>query len=223
MAPILLLDMGDGGRREDVAPEKATRDERAVAARQGVDARGGAHVRDPREREHEPDVHVAPACQECAECHGHVGGDRREDVFGGGQNRDQGVERSGGELLEKREKVRQVTECPPLGRAALGGGPASVPIAITATPSPRPTHPMPSFVFAFTDTCAGPVRSAPASRAFIVSRYGASFGFSMMTVTSTCTHWNTASTTLRNALLSMSIELAPFPSGSLSGNMRPMS
>src|SRR6266480_5893881 len=202
-------------------PQKPTRYHVAMPARQRIDGGPRPHVRSPGEQEDEPRVqHPAPG-QECAEGDRDVRGNWRKDVFDGGQHGDQRVQRNRREVFEKREEVGQVSDSPPLERGPAGS--ASVATAITAIPSPRPIQPIPSFVFAFTDTCAGPVSNASARRSFIASICGASFGFSMMTVTSACTNWNPASTTLRNALLSKSIELASFQRGSSLGNMRPMS
>jgi len=141
MAPVLLLDVGDRVRCEDVPAEKAARDQSPMASRQRIDTRSRSHVCDPGQYEDEPRIHDSPSRQERAERHGDIRGDRREDIFDGGQYRDERVERSGGELLEIREKVRQETLSP-----------RSVATAKTATPSPRPIQPIPSLVFAFTET-----------------------------------------------------------------------
>src|SRR5438552_7122638 len=221
MAAILLGDVRDGLRGKDVPSQDAARYQSAVAPGEPIDGRSRAHVRRPGQDENQPRVHHAAARQERAECDGDVGGNRRKDVFDGGQHGDQRGQRPGGELLEKREKVRQETECPPLSRWALG--PVSVATAMTAMPSPRPIQPMPSFVLAFTETCAGPVSSASESFSSMASMWGASLGFSRITVTSAWTNWNPASTTFRKALFKRSSEWAPFHCGSSGGNRRPMS
>ena len=74
--------------------------------------------------------------------------------------------------------------CPP---PFTGDGAAdSVATAIAATPSRRPTKPMPSPVVALTLTRSGSTAMARASPVRIASRCGASFGRSSMTVLSTC-------------------------------------
>src|SRR5436309_4287276 len=214
VAAILLGDALHGPGGEDVAAQEAARDDLAMPARQGVHGGARPHVRRPGEQEDGPRVHDAAAGEKSAQRDGNIGRNGRKDVFDGGERGDQPVQRTGREPLEKRNEVGQ-------GRGPLGS--ASVTTAITAMPSPRPIHPIPSFVFAFTETCAGPVSSASASFSFMASRYGASLGSSRITVTSVWTNWNPASTTLRNALFNRSIELAPFHCGSSFGNIRPMS
>ena len=113
-----------------------------MPARRHVHSCPRPDVRDPREREDQPGIHYATTRQKCAERYGHVGGNGRNDVFDGGEHSDQRVERRGGELLEKGDEVCQ---------EALPGS-CNVATAITATPSPRPIQPMPSFVFALTET-----------------------------------------------------------------------
>src|SRR5207244_2685906 len=100
-------------------PNPTTKNESAVTPREPIDGRARSHIRHPGQDENQPRVHHAATRQERAEGDGHVGGNRRKDVFEGGQHRDQRVQRAGGKLLEKREKVRQVTERPPLGRGWL--------------------------------------------------------------------------------------------------------
>src|SRR6266550_5165909 len=175
---ILRFDVRDGVWGEDVATQEAASHHGAMTACQGVDAGSRRHIRRPGERKHQPGIHHPTTGQERAQRHGDIRGDGWEDVFDGGQRGDEGVERPGGQLLEKRDEVLQET--------LLGS--ASVATASTAIPSPRPIQPMPSFVFAFTDTCADPASSASASFSSIASRWGASLGFSTITVTSAWTN-----------------------------------
>jgi hypothetical protein len=144
-----------------VAAQEAARDDLTVPARQGVHCRGRRHVRRPGEQKDGRSIHDATAGEKCAQRDGDIGRNGRKDVFDSGERGDQPIQRTGREPLEKRDDVCQ-------GRDPLGS--ASVATAITAMPSPRPIHPIPSFVFAFTDTCAEPVRSACASLSFMASR-----------------------------------------------------
>src|SRR5262249_47822431 len=59
--------------------------------------------------------------------------------------------------------------------------------ANTAIPSPRPTNPMPSLVFAFIPTASGAMPSSPAIACAIALLYTPSRGFSHTMVTSAWT------------------------------------
>src|SRR2546428_11995358 len=105
-----------------------------MAARQRVDGRSRSHVRCPGQPKNEPGIHVAPASQKCPQGHGGIGRNRWEDVFDGGQNRDQRVQWCRGKMLEKGNEVRQVSDSPPLERGPAGAGGGGPP----PTPSPSP-------------------------------------------------------------------------------------
>ena len=94
---------------------------------------------------------------------------------------------------------------------------------MTAIPSARPIHPIPSLVFPFTAMAPGATDSAPASRSRIRVTCGPIFGCSAMTVMSACTSLWPAATTAREARCKSSSESAPCQRGSESGNMAPMS
>src|SRR2546425_13973 len=86
------------------------------------------------------------------------GGERRNEVLEGGEGRDQGVQRCCGQPLEEREKIAQTRAC------------SSSATASAATPSPLPIQPIPSFVFALTETIEYPLTSAPARFSRMSSR-----------------------------------------------------
>src|SRR2546428_1504688 len=195
-------------RRHQPAPDRAREKRRPIAPRHGIHPRRRADVGDPGDEEHAPDVQGSPTGEEAAQRDGGVRGHRGKDVLDGGEQPDQGIERAGGKGLEGSEEA---------------GHYVSTATAITATPSPRPIHPIPSLVLAFTDTVDGGTSSAPASRSCIASMCGASLGRSQITVMSACTNSCPASSVLRYAWLSSWIESACFQRGSVSGNSRPMS
>src|SRR6185312_12339529 len=100
---------------------------------------------------------------------------------------------------------------------------SSVATANAATPSPRPTKPIPSPVVALTLTYSGWTPSAPARLARIFSRCGASFGFSITTVESTLTSRSRRRWTIDITRPSRAIESASFQRSSVSGKWWPMS
>src|SRR6267143_1700987 len=75
-----------------------------------------------------------------------------------GEGRDQAVQRPGRQALEEREKIAQTLAC------------SSSATASTATPSPLPIHPIPSFVLALIETVEYPLTSAPARFSRMSSR-----------------------------------------------------
>src|SRR5207247_1637283 len=137
-----------------------------------VDGGRRGEVRRPCEAEDRPEVEPAAPREERPQRHGGVGRQRRNDVFERRERGDQGVQQSGREPLEEREKIAQ-------GRACSSSATAS-----TAIPSPLPIHPIPSFVFALTETAEYPLTIAPTRRLRMASRSPASRGCSTMTVRS---------------------------------------
>src|SRR2546425_1131927 len=120
-----------------------------------------------------------PPRQERTERDDGVGGNEGENILEGGEDGDQRVERA------RREGFERVDEI----------GHSNTATAMTAIPSARPIHPIPSFVFPFTEMASGATDRAPASRSRICVTWGPIFGCSAMTVTSAWTSlWPAAST-----------------------------
>src|SRR3989454_11529755 len=204
---VLPLDVPDGALGEQSSAELAAERGPAVAPRQEVHGGPRADVRGPGEPEDGPGIEEPPSRQKRPQRDGGVGREGGDDVLQAGEGGEGSVEQTGRKRFQERDEL----------------GHPSTATAITAIPSPFPIHPIPSFVFAFTETCAGADRSASASFSSIRSRCGPSFGRSAMIVMSACTNWCPASTTLRNAWFRSWSESAFFQRGSVLGNRRPMS
>src|SRR5512140_176667 len=128
--------------------------------------------------------------------------------------------------LLHREKVVESLEQEIAGDLVDRGHDATgttVATAMHATPSPRPIHPMPSFVLPFTLTEARSRFTAAASASRIASRYGAIRGTSAITVTSTLLARHPRSRRCETARASISSESRILFPGSLSGNIDPIS
>src|SRR5204862_6215014 len=112
----------------------------------GQPVHGGrrGEVRRPCEAEDRPEVEPAAPREERPQRHGGVGRQRRNDVFERRERGDQDVQQSGREPLEEREKISRWRAC---SRSAT---------ASPALASPLPIHPIPSFVFAFTEPADTP-------------------------------------------------------------------
>src|SRR6059058_5487799 len=136
----LRLDMREHRGREQPPAGGSLEEVASVASCEPVDEGRRRDVRRPREAEDRPEVEPAPPGEERAERHGGVGGQRRNEVLEGGEGRDQAVQRSCGQPLEESEKIAQTRAC------------SSSATARAATPSPLPIQPIPSFVFALTET-----------------------------------------------------------------------
>src|SRR2546422_82429 len=207
VALVLPLDVPDGALGEQPSAELAAERGPAVAPRQEVHGGARADVRGPGEAEDGPGIEEPPPRQKRPQRDGGVGREGGDDVLQAGEGGDGSVEQTGRKRFQERDEL----------------GHPSTATAITAIPSPFPIHPIPSFVFAFTETWAGADSSASASFSSIRSTCGPSFGRSAMIVMSACTNWCPASTTFRNAWFRSWSESAFFQRGSVLGNRRPMS
>src|SRR5207248_6595241 len=208
----LRLDLREH-RRPQQPPTRGAGDEVAtVAPGQPVHGRAARHVAAPGETEHDAGVERAAAGEERTHRHGAVGRYERKDILERRQHSDQRVQEAGWEVLEEREQVGQTA-----------GLTVSSATAITATPSPRPIHPMPSLVLALTEMVEKPATRAPASRSRMSSMYGVRRGCSAITVMSALTKLKPASTTRRYARFSRSRESASFQRRFVGGNIVPMS
>src|SRR5947208_5049173 len=207
VALVLPFDVPDGALGEQSSAEPAAERGPAVAPRQEIHRGPRADVRGPGDAEDGPGIEEPPPRQKRPQRDGGVGRQGGNDVLQAGEGGDGSIEQTGRKRFQERDEL----------------GHPSTATAITAIPSPFPIHPIPSFVFAFTDTWAGADRSASASFSSIRSTCGPSFGRSAMIVMSACTNWCPASTTFRNAWFRSWSESAFFQRGSVLGNRRPMS
>src|SRR5205814_9175488 len=120
-----------------------------------------------------------PPRQERAERDGGVGGNGRENILERGEGGDQRVERARREGFERVDEIAH----------------SNTATAMTAIPSARPIHPIPSLVFPFTEMPSGATDSAPASRSRIRGTWGPILGRSAITMMSACTTlWPVAAT-----------------------------
>src|SRR6266566_237401 len=147
---ILCFDVGQHGWWEQPPAGRPLEEIASVAACQPVDQGRRADVRYPRETEHRPGVEPAPPGEERPERDGGVSGQRRNEGLERRERRDQSVQRCGRQALEEREEIAQARAC------------SFSDTASTATPSPLPIQPIPSFVFALTEMVEYPLTSAPA-------------------------------------------------------------
>src|SRR2546422_560111 len=204
---VLSLDVSHGALGEQAPSERSLEEWPAEPVGGEIDGRPGADVGGPRESEHGPRIQRPPPRQERAERYYGVGGNGGENILEGGEDGDQRVERDGREGFERMDEV----------------GHSNTATAMTAIPSARPIHPIPSLVFPFTEMAPGATDRAPASRWRICVTWGPIFGCSAMTVTSACTSLWPAASTARLACFKSSSESAPCQRGSESGNIVPMS
>src|SRR5438128_6706024 len=145
---VLSLDVSHGALGEQAPSERSLEEWPAEPVGGEIDGRPGADVGGPRESEHGPRIQRPPPRQERAERYYGVGGNGGENVLQGGEDRDQRVERAGREGFERMDEV----------------GHSNTATAMTAIPSARPIHPLPSLVFPFTEMAPGATDRAPARR-----------------------------------------------------------
>ena len=160
---ILALDQGERARREQAAAGGSGEEPAPVLPRRHVDGRGAEQVRGPGHQEDGNRGGQSAVGEEGAECHRGVRRNRRYDVLHGGEQGENDVDRRWGKLgepLQQRFDQRA----------------SSVATAITASPSPLPMNPMPSFVLAFTLMAPGASPSRAASAAPMPPRCGPELG-----------------------------------------------
>src|SRR5438552_6939442 len=166
----MLLSM-DGPHRapgEQAPPEVPVEKWPAAPVQGEMDGRPGADVGGPREHKYGRRIERPPPRQERAECDGRVGGNGREKILEGGEGGDQRVQRARREGFERVDEIAH----------------SNTATAMTAIPSARPIHPIPSLVFPFTEMASADTDSAPARRSRMCVTWGPIFGCSAITVTS---------------------------------------
>ena len=172
-AEIFALDHRQRAWREQAAAGRRSKEPAPVPSRGEVDARGAKQIGAPGDEENQQRRRHAAAGEKGAERHRGVGGNGRDDVLDRGEEGEDGVDGRGGELRDPREQ-------------GLDQQASSSATAMTASPSPRPMNPIPSFVLAFTLIAPAVRPSRWASAAPMAPRWGASLGSSVMTVRSAC-------------------------------------
>src|SRR5437879_13911806 len=193
MAMILSLDVPHGALGEEAPSECPLEKSPAEPVGGEIPGRPGADVSTPRESEHGPWIQRPSPRQECAERNDGVRGNGGKNIFESGEDGNQGVERAWREGFERVDEI----------------GHSNSATAMTAIPSARPIHPIPSLVFPFTEMAPGATDTAHASRSRICVTWGPIFGCSAMTVTSTCTRSWPAASTARYARFQRSRQAAP--------------
>src|SRR5690348_9789838 len=149
----------------------------AVTAADAVHHHGAADVTEPCRSEGGGDAALTPGCEKTANGNDGVSRNWREDILDRRDDGECGVQRAEGHGGQPGEERRHH-----YGVESLG---ARLATAMQANPSPRPIHPIPSFVFPLTLTSVVVTRRARASAARIASRCGAMRGSSAMMVMST--------------------------------------
>src|SRR5205814_9893877 len=179
VAMILVAEVPHGVLGEQAPSELPQEGRPAEPVGGEIHGRPGADVGGPGEPEHGPRVEGPPPRQERDERHDGIGRNGGEDIFDGGEDGDQRVERARREGLERVDEI----------------GHSNTATAMTAIPSARPIHPIPSLVFPFTEIASGATESASASRSRIRGTWGPILGRSAITMMSACTTlWPAAAT-----------------------------
>src|SRR5438094_8352057 len=168
---VLSLDVSHGALGEQAPSERSLEEWPAEPVGGEINGRPGADGGAPSAPEPGPRIQRPPPRQERAERDGGVGGNGRENILEGGEGGDQRVQRARREGFERVDEIAH----------------SNTATAMTAIPSARPIHPIPSLVFPFTAMAPGATDSAPASRSRIRVTCGPNLGCSAMTVMSACT------------------------------------
>src|ERR1041385_465421 len=207
---VLALDGGEGAGRDQPPAQRGPQEPPAEVPGAGVDGHRPEDAEPPGHEEDGEGIERAAIGQERREEDEDVRGGGREEVLDDDGARDHRVD-------EQRRPLRHA------GEQLVDQRASTVATAKTATPSPRPTKPIPSLVFALMPTSSGAMPSSPAIACAIASLYTPRRGRSQTMVTSGGGGGKASRVMWSPARRSSPSESASFHLGSESGKSAPMS